>query len=727
MKRALLISGFIISCSAFVYAQKKNLEISDFAGNRQFFTKPVAGLRSMADGKRYTEMVSNENTKATDIIIFDYRTGQTLDTLVRGNSLMRPGGNQPLTYSSYEINQSATQVLFTADEEHIYRHSTKANNYLYDVTKQTLTAVSLLGKQMYATISPDGIMAAFVRENNLYIRNMVTGEEKAITSDGKKNEIINGANDWVYEEEFSFSRSYQWSADGSKIAYYRFDERRVPEYTLTLYDNLYPTLEKYKYPKAGEASSLVDIFIYDVKMGKTVKADLGTETDQYIPRIKWTADPDKLSIQRLNRLQNKLDLLLCDAATGKTSILLTEENKAYVEIYDDLTFLNDRRHFIWTSNRDGYHHIYYYNMDGRIERQVTSGSWDVTAYYGCNEKTGTFYYQAAANGPAGRQVYSVTLKGKKQLLSANEGTSTAEFSSTFQYFMNKHTDANTPAVYTMHDASGRMIRMLQNNEKPLAVLAGYNLSKKEFFTFKTSEGVELYGWMIKPPDFDAGKKYPVLQCMYGGPTRQLVLDSYEGADYFWFQMLAEKGYVVACVDNRGTFARGDEFATCTYKNMGHLELLDQVEVAKYLESLPYVDVKRIGVYGWSYGGYLTSLLMTKGADHFKAGIAVAPVTNWRNYDNIYTERYLRTPQENPKGYDDNSPVNFAKQLKGKFLLVHGTADDNVHFQNSMEFADALIKEKKQFRSFFYPNKAHSMTGARGHVYQMLTDFIIENL
>ncbi len=727
MKRNSCILLVLILISACAEAQKKELTLKDIWASRQFFTRSVSGFRSLPDGLRFTEMVVNDSSQTTDLVIVDFKTGRTLDTLVKGSQLKVPGAVKPLAYSNYAVNDNQSKVIFTCDEEPIYRHSTRANYWVYDISSQTLVPVSTQGKQLYATLSPKGNRVAFVRENNLYLKDLDTGEETAVTRDGKKNEIINGANDWVYEEEFAFSRAYEWSPDGSRLAWYRFDETRVPEYTLTLYDNLYPTLEKYKYPKAGETNSEVTILLYDMDGRKTTRADIGGEADQYIPRIKWTQDPEKFSVQRLNRQQNKLELLLVDARSGRSAVLLTEENKSYVEVNDDLTFLKDNKHFIWTSTRDGYRHIYYYRMDGKLEKQVTSGNWDVTSFYGWDDRTNTCYFQSAEKGPEFRQVYAVSLSGKKKLLSPADGTNAASFSATFDYFLNSQSGANTPGSYTLYEKDGRPVRVLEENKPVKEAMDRHNLVKKEFFTFETSEGLELHGWMMKPPDFNGSKKYPVLQYMYGGPGKQTVTDEWGGPDYFWFQLLAQKGYMVVSVDNRGTRGRGEVFLKCTQRNLGHLEVLDQIEVARYLGSLPYVDAARIGVFGWSYGGYLSSLLMTKGADYFKAGIAVAPVTNWRYYDSIYTERFLETPQENPKGYDENSPVNFAGLLKGRFLLVHGMADDNVHVQNSMELVNALVKEGKQFDLFFYPNKAHSLSGARLHLYTKMTDFLLENL
>ncbi|MEO5572624.1 MAG: S9 family peptidase [Bacteroidia bacterium] len=713
-------------------SQNQLLKMEDIWSNPRFVAHREGGLKSMKDGIHYTDVAADEMNKTVDILIYEYKSGKVTDTLVRGLNLIPKGSAKPLAFSDYNLNDNENKIIFSADVESIYRHSIRANYFVYDRKAKTLNAVSEKGKQLYATLSHDGNKAAFVRDNNLFIKDLARDVELQVTYDGRKNEIINGANDWVYEEEFSFSRSYEWSPDGRRIAFYKFDESRVKEFSLTYYDSLYPREEKYKYPKAGEENSIVSIFIYDVITEKTLKAETGVDNEQYLPRIKWTNDPSKLCITRMNRPQNKIDLLLCDATNGSTKVMMTEENKTWIEITDDLTFLNDNTHFIWTSGRDGFNHIYLFRMDGTLEKQITKGNWDVTRYYGYDEKSKTYYYQSAEVSPMERQVYSITYDGKKKLLSAEHGMNDAGFSESFHYFINTHSDANSPYLVAFYSSDGKQLRVIEDNKNVKDAMAKFALSPKTFFKFTTSENIELNGWMIKPPDYDENKKYPVLMIVYGGPgsqafPTQTVLDEWGAYDYFWEQMLAQKGYIIVSVDNRGTAARGEEFNKYIYKQMGKLEAMDQVETAKYLGTLSYVDKSRIGIWGWSYGGYMACLLMTKGADYFKAGIAVAPVTNWRFYDTIFSERYLLTPQENPTGYDDNSPNNFAKLLKGKFLLIQGMADDNVHFQNAAEFENALIKEKKQFETFFYPNKAHSMSGVRFHLYTKMTDFILNNL
>lgn len=704
-------------------AQNELLKLEDIWGSRQFASSGLSEVRSMNDGLHYSELVTEGSNQY--IVRNDFRTGKTIDTLYSSSALQKDG--KTIIMSDYQFSDDETKIILTTESEPIYRHSTKGNHYIFDRGTSKVTAVSENGKQQYATISPDGKYVAFVRDNNMFLKDLNSGTEKQITNDGKRNEIINGANDWVYEEEFSFSQAYQWSPDGKHIAWYRFDESKVKEFNLTYYGTLYPKEEKYKYPKAGEDNSTVEIHIYNLANSKVVKADVNKEADQYIPRILWTADASKLCVMRMNRLQNLLELYSCDATTGQATLFFKEENKTFIEVSDDLTFLKNKKEFIFTSTKDGYNHIYLYDMNGKLKKQITSGKWDVMKFYGFDESSGNYYFQAAFKSPMEKQVFAITSKGTKRELSSESGTNSAHFSKNYKYYFITNSGINRPHKVSLYFWSGKLVRVIKDNAEISAAMAKYNLSKPEFFNFTTTEGVVLNGWMIKPAGFSATTKYPVIQYMYGGPNSQTVKDEWLGPNYFWFQMLAQKGYLIVSVDNRGTGARGEEFNKCIYKQLGKLETIDQIEVAKWLGKQTYVDANRIGAWGWSYGGYMTSLLMTKGADYFKAAVAVAPVTNWRYYDTIYTERYLQTPQMNAEGYDNNSPINFTRLMKGDFLLVHGSTDDNVHMQNSMEFVTSLVKENKQFDSFYYPNKAHGISGVRLHLYTKMTNFFLEKL
>ncbi|MDU0370676.1 S9 family peptidase [Hymenobacter endophyticus] len=709
-----------------VAQQKQNISLEDIWQKGTFSARSVPGFNWMKDGRFYSSLSKG------DLVQNDVTTGQPVQTLVAGQDLKLPGQTQPLQVDGYSFNADESSILFSTDTEPIYRRSSKSYFFVYDRASKKLTPLSAGGKQLYATFSPDGKRVAFVRDNNLYVTDLATMRETAVTTDGVLNKIINGGTDWVYEEEFSFAQGFQWSPDSRYVAYYTFDESQVPEYNMQEWGELYPKDYRYKYPKAGEKNSIVSISAYDVAAGKSAKMDVGTETDQYIPRILWTQTADLLSIQRLNRLQNKLEILHANAKTGQSSVVLTDTDKAYVDITDDVRYLAGGKEFLFTSEKDGYRHLYLYDMKGKPVRQITKGSWEITEINGFDEKKSLVYFTSTEGSPLQRHLYRIDLKGKgkTRLSEAGRGTDMVNLSPDTRYYLNYHSEAAVPAVVSLRSGQdGKLVKVLEDNAKLREKLGQYNLATPEFFTFKTSEGVELNGQMLKPTNFDATKKYPVLMHVYGGPGSQTNADSWGGTNYLWHQMLTENGYIVVIVDGRGTGARGAAFKKVTYANLGKLETIDQGEGAKYLGTLPYVDKSRIGIWGWSFGGYMTTLALTKNADLFKMGIAVAPVTNWRYYDTVYTERFLKTPQENPQGYDDNSPVQHADKLKGKLLLVHGTGDDNVHFQNSVSFVDAMVKNNKDFQTLYYPNRNHGIYGGntRLHLYRQMTDFVLKNL
>ncbi len=706
---------------------KRQISLDDIWTKGTFRGEYLSGMRSMQDGQYYTDIEQDKDSQM--IVKYAYKTGKKVSTIVKSDDLILPSVDKPVTIEDYSFSADETKLLISTETERIYRHSTREKNYIYDLKSKKLTPLSEGEKQRYATFSPTGSKVAFVRNNNIFIKYPDNGKEIQVTNDGEYNKIINGATDWVYEEEFGFDKAFFWSPDGNTIAYYKFDESGVKEFDMQMFKSLYPEDYRFKYPKAGEDNSRVGIYLFNLKDEKTIKANLGDDFE-YIPRIKWTKDPNLLSVIKMNRHQNKLELVLIHASNGKSETILNETSDTYIDITDNLTFLDDRSSFIWTSESDGFNHIYLYNMQGQKIRQITKGSWDVTKFYGINEKEGLLYYQSSEDSPINRNVYSIKLDGSsKKRLNITNGWNDAEFSKSFKYYVLHSSDANTTETITLHNSGGKTIRTLIDNSGLKATLSEFNMPRKEFFTFQTSEGIKLNGWMIKPFDFDETKSYPVLMYVYGGPGIQTVTNNWASGNYIWHAMLAQKGYIIASVDNRGTGARGRDFKNCTYKQLGHLELIDQIEAAKYLGSLPYVDRQRIGIWGWSYGGYMSSLCISKGSDVFKLAIAVAPVTNWRFYDTIYTERYLQTPAENTKGYDDNSPINFVNRIKGKFLLVHGIADDNVHFQNSVEMINAMIKNNVQFDLSIYPNRNHSIYGgnARLHLYTKMTNFIINNL
>lgn len=627
-------------------------------------------------------------------------------------------------------------VILRSNVEPIYRRSSKANVYVFDSLTKKITPLDS-GKILHPTLSPDGTKVAYVKDNNLYIKDLSTNSIKAVTTDGKWNYIINGNCDWVYEEEFEFTRAFEWSPKGNYIAYYRFDETDVREYNMTIYDNAYNKDYRYKYPKAGEANSKVEIHIYDVANGKDVKAQY-EQGDIYIPRIKWTTDDNSLVVFWMNRHQDDLKLLTTNARTGASNLLYEEKNKYFVEINDDWWFLKDGKHFIFSSEMNGYRHLYLYSLDGKNKTQVTKGNYEVTEVNGVDEVNKRIFYTMAYPRPMDRNLFVTDFTGRKTFqLTQGQAWHKVEFNDDFTQYYDFKTDVNTPQVVTLNSITANkkaigssLIKTVSESAKQKEKINEYEISKAELIRVPNSKGDTLNGWMLKPANFDASKKYPVLFCNYGGPGSQQVANRF-GAVSFWHQLLAQKGFIVVSIDNTGTGFRGEEFKKKTYLQLGKFEIEDQIDAAKYLGSMPFVDKNNIGHWGWSYGGFMSSLAITKGADIFSAAVAVAPVTNWRFYDNIYTERYMRTPQENPTGYDDNSPINHTDKIKGKYLLIHGTADDNVHFQNATQMITALVKSNINFESAYYPNKNHGISGNMDntsfHLWSKMTNWIIENM
>lgn len=709
--------------------EKKNLTLEDIWAGSTLRPATVSGLRSMNDGMHYTSFVVIDKVPA--VAKFKYATGEQVTVLFNEKELKDVAGN-PIIMEDYQLSPDEKQVLISANSEKIYRYSTKEDYYVLNLESKKLTALSKNGKQRLACFSPDGSRIAFMRDNNLFLVELNSMKEIQITSDGEWNKIINGGMDWVYEEEFALKSGIQWSPDSRRIAYYRFDETQVKEFAMTMYNTgLYPEPYSYKYPKAGEKNSIVNLRIYDIAEGKTIGVDVGSETDQYIPRMQWTTSSSTLSFQRLNRLQNKLELVLADAQTGQSRVILTETSQQYVNAYDKLHFLNDGKRFILTSDRDGFIHLYVHHLDPKqTPVQITSGQYDIVNFYGIDEASGLLYYQSNEGNAVRRDVYCVKLDGKnKKKLSSRAGTNNAEFSSGMKYFINTWSDANTPPMVTLHNAQGKLIKQMLDNANLAQKALEFGFTKKEFLDIASVDGIQLKAWMMKPSNFDASKKYPVLMFVYGGPGRNTVCDQWEVGDFYWHQYLTQQGYIVVSVDNRGTQYRGAAFLKSTYGRMGELESADQIAAAKWLQQQTYVDAKRIGIEGWSYGGYMSSLCLAVGADVFKMAISIAPVGNWRFYDSIYTERFMGLPKDNAKGYDAFSPTNNLQKVKGKLLLVHGTADDNVHFQNSVEMANTLIKANIQFDFFMFPDKSHSIRGgnARLYLFTKMTDYIKANL
>lgn len=701
-------------------AQKKEVTLENIWKTYDFYPKSVSGFNSMQDGNYYSKLEKKGDN--SQINKYSFRTGQKTRTLVDSKNI-------EIEINNYTFSNDEKKVLFANETEKIYRYSSKSIYHIYNLKTKKLEKLSD-DKVMYADFSPSGDKVAYVNSNNLFVKDLSNGKTIQITTDGELNQIINGATDWVYEEEFGLTQAFFWSPDGKKIAFYKFDEREVKEFSMDMFNTeLYPSQYQFKYPKAGEDNSKLSIHIYNIDDEETTTISLN-KSYEYIPRMNWTKSNDLLYVLAMNRHQNELDFILYNTTHSTSEILFSEKDKYYIDVHDNTTFTDDGQSLIWTSEKSGFNHIYLVNLENGQSQQVTTGNWEVTKYHGMNQDDNKVFYTSNEEGAINKSLYCINLDGSdKTKLSEDLGTHSSTFSNGMKYYSNTYSTADTPPYISLHNHTGKEIRVLEDNADLSNKMEEFDLTKKEFFSFTTSEDVNLNGWMIKPSDFDASKQYPVFMFLYGGPGSQQVLNSWGWFNYFWHQHLAQKGYIVVCVDNRGTGGRGAEFKKMTYLQLGKYETIDQIEANRYLAKLPYVDENRIGIQGWSYGGYMSSLAITKGADVFKTAIAVAPVTNWRYYDNIYTERYMRTPQENASGYDDNSPINHVDSLKGNYLLIHGTADDNVHVQNTYEMVSALVKANKQFDLFVYPDKNHGIYGGntRLHLYKLMTDYILENL
>lgn len=723
MKR-LFFSFLLITTLA--QAQKKQISLDDLFKKNTFRSEYVAGFNSMKDGRFYTEL-ENEN-----IVKKSFATGQTVDTLIRQTNVIDPliaRRVKLLPLSDIQFSNNEQKILVFLNRENIYRRSSKAISYVFDLKTKKTIAIDNGTAIMHASFSPDNSKVAFVKDNNLFYQNLDNGNITQITTDGKWNNIINGNCDWVYEEEFEFTKAFEWSPNGKYLAYYRFDESKVPIYDMTIYEDLYPKNYQYKYPKVGEQNSTIQIHVVDISTNKNTTVDIGQETDIYIPRIKWTANDNQLCIYWMNRSQNHLKILLANSANGSTKTVYEETNPYYIDINSDLTFLQDGKHFLLTSEKDGYKHIYLYDMNGNMKAQLSKGKFDVDNVVGINEKTKQVYYTAVAISPMDRQLYVTDFIGNHtKQLSKGQGWHRVEMNADNTYYIDYYSTISIPNNISIYNNKGEQVRLLKDNAKLRSTMNEYDLGKIDFIKVPNGKGDTLNGWMLKPSSFDSTKKYPVLFCNYGGPGIQTVTDRF-GTVNFWQQMLTQKGYIIVSIDNTGTGFRGQEFKKKTYKQLGTLEIEDQIAAAKYIRSISYIDKNRIGHWGWSFGGFMSCLAITQGADVFSMAIAVAPVTDWRYYDNIYTERYMGLPKDNAKGYEQTSPINYVNKIKGKFLIIHGTGDDNVHFQNSIEMVKAMVDANIPFESAYYPNKNHNIRGGNTsyHLYQKMTDFILKNL
>ena len=706
-----LISCAVFSVFTLNYAQEITL---NKIHSGYYRTEFIYGINSMNDGEHYTVLEKD------GIVKYSYKTGKKIETILEAK------------IQDYTFSHDESKVLVLNEQQPIYRHSFLGKYHVVNLSKNgKITALNNGNWVQEPKFSPDGRFVAFISGNNLYYQDLSSEKITQITFDGEKNKIINGLADWVYEEEFGHADMYQWAKNSESLVFVKFDESQVKEMNMQVFNgNLYPQDFRFKYPKAGEENSKVSVYAYDLNLNKSTQINLANFETYYIPQVFQTAQPNEIAIATSNRHQNKLEIIKINTKNHSTKKILTETDAAWIETDNlSLEFLEDNS-FLWASERDGFRHFYWYTPDGKLKKQITKGNWEITDYYGFNPKNSEILVQTTEKGSTNRVVSKINIKtGKKQIVSELNGTNSADFSKSFQYFINTHSSAEQPNTYTLRDFNGKTLRELQNNNSALKKLQSDGFVTKEFFQIPNKNGDQMNAWMIKPKDFSPNKKYPVLMYQYSGPGSQQVNNAWDGRNTIWFNLLAQKGYIVLCVDGRGTGYRGTKYKKATYKNLGKYEIEDQIAAAQWIGSQSYVDAGRIGIFGWSFGGYMASLAMTKGADVFKVGIAVAPVTTWRYYDTIYTERYLQTPQENPQGYDENSPINFADLMKGKYLLIHGTADDNVHYQNAVEMAEALIQKNKEFEFMTYPDKNHGIYGGntRLHLHQKMTDFILNNL
>ena len=730
---------FIVMCAAVLIGIS-----SAFAGNSlslkditagKFAAKGIGSITTLDDGESYTQVSKDGKS----IVKYSFRTGKQVGALFDVNNTV---GEKIDSFDDYIMSPDGTKILIQTKTSKIYRRSFTAVYYIYNIGSKKLERLSDYGPQQVPTWSPDGKQVAFVRDNNIFLVKLLYGNaESQVTKDGKKNELINGIPDWVNEEEFGFNSALTFNADGSMICWIKYDEKDVPQYSLQMFKGLnpenqqyaeYPGLYSYKYPKAGQRNSEVAVYSYDIQSHQIRKLQVPIDKDGYVPRIFATKDPQKMIVFTSNRHQDQLGIYSVNPRSTVAQLLIKEKSNKYVpeEAMDNIKITDS--HILLPSDRDGYMQLYLYSINGSLLKKVTTGNHDVTDVYGYDETTGNTYYQAAGKNPMNREVYVTGKNGKSECLTPRAGWNSATFSKGYKYFVKRWSDCNTPFEYTMCGNNGKEIAKVNDNRELKDALNAYDLAKKEFFSFTTSEGIKLNGIMVKPHDFDPNKKYPVIMWQYSGPGSQQVVNSWSvgsmGQGCLYDNYLTDKGFIVVCVDGRGTGGRGSDFMKSTYLKLGDLESKDQVETAIYLGSLPYVDKNRIGIWGWSYGGFNTLMSMSEGRGVFKAGVAVAPPTDWRFYDTIYTERYMQTPNENPAGYDIN-PVKRADKLHGSLLICHGLADDNVHPQNTFEYTEALVQADKDFKMNLYTNRNHSIYGGntRNHLLRQIADFFVEKL
>lgn len=724
MKYILLLPLVVVSF--FCTAQNKNVTLEDIWKRGTFRSDRVRGFSSFGNGESYRAIESGE------LVIRSFKTGKRTGVYKFYKDLAYEG--EKLKIASYKFSEDNSKMLLFTEPEQIYRRSSSYKVYVYNINTKQTTLVSDK-KILHATLSPNSDKVAFVSDNNLFIKKLDSEETSQITTDGSAN-IINGNCDWVYEEEFGFTKAFQWSPNGKHLAFYRFDQTQVPEFTMMYFRKLYPQKYEFKYPKAGDPNSTLKIGLYNVSKDEINYLEY---EEEYIPRIKWTQYDNQLIVYTLNRHQNQLRFYKVNPRTTWDEVVYEENNKYYIDVNDEITFLKNENAFLFTSEKSGFNHIYHHDMGSNETKAVTSGDWEVVKLYGVDESTdGEYYedrrmvyYSSAERSPLERNLYAVLITGaEKKAITPEKGWHSVSWSKGFRYFIDNYSTATTPSIISVKDRTGKTMRTLKDNARLKRIIRDYAISPLELIEVPLDHSnLTLNGWLIKPLKMKAGKKYPLIMFQYSGPGSQQVSNKFMEGNFWWYQMLAQQGYIVACVDGRGTGFRGEEFKKMTYQQLGNYESDDQISAARYFGKKDYIDEDRIGIWGWSYGGYMSSICIAKGADVFKSAIAVAPVTNWRYYDNIYTERYMRTPQENADGYDKNSPINMVDKIRGNYLLIHGSGDDNVHYQNTMEMINALVKADVEFDSEIYPNRNHGIYGGntRYHLYKKMTKFWLEKL